>query len=78
LSGIGPVSIHMLVQRSTTNLSIIQPILDTRGTVGKGIGPGRARHLGLSACPGQPNLTVGQADFHAYLPDGQLNILLFC
>jgi hypothetical protein len=32
---------------------------------------------GLSACPGQPNLTVGQADIHANLPDGQPNMFTF-
>jgi hypothetical protein len=31
----------------------------------------------MSACLGQPNLAVGQADFHVNLPDGQPNILHF-
>jgi hypothetical protein len=32
---------------------------------------------GLSACPGQSNLAVRQAEFHANLPDRQPNISLF-
>jgi hypothetical protein len=35
----------------------------------------RFRRQELSACPGQPNLAVGQADFHAYLPDGEVKII---
>jgi hypothetical protein len=36
-----------------------------------------ARLQGPSACLGQPNLAVGQADTHANLPAGQPNISLF-